>query len=476
MQTRLLIGGNWIETGVTAAVRDAFSDVEIARVSLGDEATLALAIGTAKEAFAQTRRAPAHERATMLWRVVHEMERRRSEFVDVIVREAGKPVVYAEAEVARAILTFTFAAEEARRWNGASGEVLALDGTLPGEGHMGFVRRFPIGVISAITPFNFPLNLVAHKVAPCLATGNAMVVKPALKTPLTALLLGEVLLAAGVPPGQINFVLCHDEHAARLVTDERVAMVSFTGSPVVGWKLKELAGKKKVCLELGGNAGVIVHADADIEAAVPLIAAGGFASAGQSCISVQRIVVHESIYEDFRERFLAYCRANVNAGDPRERTTVVGPMITAEALAKTRASIASAVAAGGRIVLGGEVHGFCLGATVLEDVPFSHEACTGELFAPVVTLHRYEAFDDALRIVNDSQFGLQAGVFTKDLQLAMRAYESLDVGAVLINQVPTWRVENMPYGGIKDSGFGREGVRYAMEEMTEPKAMIIRTG
>ena len=474
MQTRLLIGGKWIETGITSLVRDAFSDAEFARVSLGDEATLALAIGAAKDAFAQTRRVPAHERASMLWRVVREIERRRAEFVEVIIREAGKPIVSAEAEVARAILTFTCAAEEARRWNGASGEVLALDATSPGEGHVGFARRFPIGVISAITPFNFPLNLVAHKVAPCLATGNTMVVKPALKTPLTALLLGEVLLAAGMAPGQINFVMCHNEHAARLVTDERVAMVSFTGSPVVGWKLKELAGKKKVCLELGGNAGVIVHADADIESAVPMIATGGFANAGQSCISVQRIVVHGSIYEEFKERFIAHCRGNVRMGDPRDRATVVGPMITAEALAKTRALIASAVAAGGRIVLGGEAHGFCLEATVLEDVPLSHDACTGELFAPVVTLHRYDAFDDALRIVNDSSFGLQAGIFTNDIRLAMRAYESLDVGAVLINQVPTWRVENMPYGGIKDSGFGREGVRYAMEEMTELKAMIIR--
>ena len=474
MQTRLLIGGDWIETGVTSPVRDAFSDTEIARVSLGDEATVGLAIGAAKEAFAQTRCSPAHERAAMLWRVVHEIERRRAEFVDVIIREAGKPVVYAEAEVARAILTFTCAAEEARRWSGASGEVLALDGMPQGEGHVGFARRFPIGVVSAITPFNFPLNLVAHKVAPCLATGNTMVVKPALKTPLTALLLGEVLLAAGMPRGQVNFVLCHNEHAARLATDERVAMVSFTGSPVVGWKLKELSGKKKVCLELGGNAGVIVHADADLDAVVPMIAIGGFANAGQSCISVQRIVVHGSIYEEFKERFIAHCRGNVRAGDPRDRLTVVGPMITADALAKTGALIASAVAAGGRIVLGGEVHGFCLEATVLEGVPFSHEACIGELFAPVVTLHRYDDFDEALRIVNESQFGLQAGVFTKDLHLAMRAYESLDVGAVLINQVPTWRVENMPYGGVKDSGFGREGVRYAMEEMTELKAMIIR--
>ena len=476
MQTRLLIGSDWNETGATVPVRNPFTGEEIAHVSFGDERTVDSAIAAARNAFPGTRATPAHERAAMLHRVVQGLEIRRGEFVETIVAEAGKPLVYAEAEVARAILTFTCAAEEARRWNGASGEVLPLDGMPAGEGHAGFSRRFPIGVISAITPFNFPLNLVAHKVAPCLATGNTMVVTPALKTPLTALLLAEALVEAQVPPGQMNFVTCGNEHAARLVTDERVAMLSFTGSPVVGWKLKELAGRKKVCLELGGNAGVIVHADADLTAAVPMIAAGGFGYAGQSCISVQRIVVQEGIYEDFKARFIAHVREKVKTGDPRDRATVIGPMITADALDRTLARIASAIAAGGRLVLGGETRGPCLEATVLEDVPPTHEACTGEFFAPVVTLHRYGAFDDALRMVNDSRFGLQAGVFTADIRLALRAYESLDVGAVLINQVPTWRVESMPYGGIKDSGFGREGVRYAMEEMTEVKALIIRNG
>jgi acyl-CoA reductase-like NAD-dependent aldehyde dehydrogenase len=274
----------------------------------------------------------------------------------------------------------------------------------------------------------------------------------------------------------MNFVTCPNEDAARLVTDDRVAMLSFTGSPVVGWKLKEMCGKKKACLELGGNAGVIVHSDADLAAAVPMIAAGGFGYAGQSCISVQRIVVHEEIYDDFKTRFLQHVRDKVKAGDPRDPATVVGPMITADALRATCERIAGAIATGGRLLAGGQAHGFCLEATVLEDVPLAHEACTEEFFAPVVTLHRYGSFDDALRIVNDSRFGLQAGVFTTDLRLAMRAYELLDVGGVLINQVPTWRVENMPYGGIKDSGFGREGVRYAMEEMTELKSLIIRNG
>ena len=473
MQTRLFIGGKWIETAATLPVRNPFTGVEIARVSLGDERTLDSAIAAARDAFSKTRSVPAHERAALLLRIAHGIGTRREEFAGTIVAEAGKPITYAEAEVARAVCTFSTAAEESRRWGGA-GEVLALDAMPAGSGHTGFTRRFPIGVISAITPFNFPLNLVAHKVAPCIATGNTMVVKPAAKTPLTALLLAEVLAGAGTPAGQMNFATSTNEHAAHLVTDERVAMISFTGSPDVGWRLKALAGKKRVCLELGGNAGVIVHDDADIAAAVPMIAAGGFGNAGQSCISVQRIFVHGEIYDDFRTRLIAHIREKVKTGDPRDRATVVGPMITAEALAKTRALLADAVAAGGRIVLGGEACGFCLEATVMEDVPLSHEACTGELFAPVVTLHRYDDFDGALRLVNDSRFGLQAGIFTNDIRRALHAYEVLDVGGVLINQVPTWRVENMPYGGVKDSGFGREGVRYAMEEMTENKTLIIR--
>ncbi len=476
MQTRLFIGGKWIDTTATLPVRNPFTGEEIAHVSFGDERTLDAAIAAAHAAFPAARNVPAHERTALLQRIAVGIEARRDEFSATIVAEAGKPLTYAEAEVDRAIYTFTCAAEEARRWNGSSGEVLALDAMPPGAGHIGISRRFPIGVIGAITPFNFPLNLVAHKVAPCLATGNTMVVKPAGKTPLTALLLAEVLADAGVPAGQMNFVTCSNEDAAHLVTDERVKMISFTGSPDVGWRLKALAEKKRVCLELGGNAGVIVQADADLTAAVPMIAAGGFGNAGQSCISVQRIFVQTDVYDDFKARLVTHIREKVKTGDPTDRATVVGPMITAEALAKTRAALAEAVAAGGRIVTGGKATGFCLEATVLEDVPLSHAACTEELFAPIVTLHRYEAFEDALRLVNDSRFGLQAGIFTNDIRRILRAYDALDVGGVLINQVPTWRVENMPYGGIKDSGFGREGLRYAMEEMTEIKTLIIRQG
>ena len=453
------------------AVFDPFTGKEVGRAPMGNTEMVDLAIAEAASAFPQASRTPAHQRATLLQKIASGIDSRRAELVETIIAEAGKPIIFAEAEVSRAVMTFATAAEEARR---AHGEVLPMDALPPGEGHIGVTRRFPLGVISAITPFNFPLNLVAHKVAPCIATGNTMVVKPATKTPLTALLLAKVLDEAGLAPGQINFVTCSNDDAHALVTDERVKKVTFTGSPAVGWKLKEQCGKKRITLELGGNAGCIVHADADLDAAIPMIAIGGFGQAGQSCISVQRVVVHHSIYADFRERLTAHVREKIKEGDPRSRATVVGPMITAEALEGARHRIEGAVKAGARIVHGGRVTGRCLEATIIEDAPATSELCTEEAFAPLVTLHRYNDFQEALDFVNDSRFGLQAGVFTRDLKLSMHAFETLEVGGVLINQVPTFRVENMPYGGVKDSGFGREGVRYAMEEMTELRSLILR--
>lgn len=470
---QLLIDNEWISTADHLPVVNPFTGEEFAKAPMGDGGHIASAIAAAHAAFPKVRATPAHARARLLLKVAALIEQRRDDFVQTIIAEAGKPVAFAEAEVARAAMTFTIAAEEARRQHG---ELLDMDALPTGEGHFGLARRFPIGVVAAITPFNFPLNLVAHKVGPCLATGNTMVVKPATKTPLTALLLAQVLVEAGMPAGQVNFVTCSNEDAALLIADERVKKVTFTGSPVVGWKLKEQCGKKKITLELGGNAGVIVHADADLDAAIPAIASGAFGQAGQSCISVQRIVVHESIYAEFRARFSAHVREKVKAGDPTDRANIVGPMITPQALETTVGRIQGALNAGAKLVCGGGVTGNCLEATVIEDAPAHLPICAEEAFAPVCTLHRYTEFDEALAFVNDSTFGLQAGVYTRDLKLAMRAYETLEVGGVLINQVPTFRVENMPYGGVKDSGFGREGVRYAMEEMTELRSLIMRLG
>ena len=467
----LLIDNQWISTTERLPVVNPFTGQEIAHAPLGTREHIAAGIAAAHAAFPKLRATPAHARARLLLKVAALIEERREEFVQTIIAEAGKPIAFAEAEVARAAMTFSTAAEEARRQHG---ELLDIDGLPPGEGHFGLARRFPIGVVAAITPFNFPLNLVAHKVGPCLATGNTMVVKPATKTPLTALRLAQVLVDAGMPAGQVNFVTCSNEDAALLITDARVKKVTFTGSPAVGWKLKEQCGKKKITLELGGNAGVIVHADADLDAAIPAIASGAFGQAGQSCISVQRIVIHESLYADFRARFSAYVCEKVKAGDPTDRANIIGPMITRQALEATVGRIEEAVRAGAKIVCGGNVTGQCLDATVLEDAPAHLPICAEEAFAPVCTLHRYRDFEEALAFVNDSDFGLQAGIYTRDLKLAMHAYETLEVGGVLINQVPTFRVENMPYGGVKDSGFGREGVRYAMEEMTELRSLIMR--
>ncbi|MDQ3623905.1 MAG: aldehyde dehydrogenase family protein [Verrucomicrobiota bacterium] len=468
---QLLIGNRWLSTGARLPVIDPYTGGEIARVPLGNAELIQSAIATAHAAFATTRAIPAHARATLLHEVARSIERRRAEFADTIVAEAGKPITFAKAEVERAIMTFTIAAEEARR---LPGELLNMDALPSGEGYFGAVRRFPMGVVTAITPFNFPLNLVAHKVGPSLATGNTMVLKPASKTPLSALLLAEVLVEAGMPAGQVNVVTCTNEDAALLITDERVRKISFTGSPAVGWKLKQQCGRKRITLELGGNAGVIIHEDASLDAAIPAIATGAFAQAGQSCISVQRVIVHRSLYDEFKTRFVAHVKEKVKTGDPREGATVVGPMITDEALQKIVARIEEARNAGATILCGGNVQGPCLEATVLENVAATLPLCAQEAFAPIATLHRYDDFDEALAFVNDSQFGLQAGVFTSQLPLAMRAFDALEVGGVLINQVPTFRVEHMPYGGVKESGFGREGLRYAMDEMTELKTLIVK--
>jgi glyceraldehyde-3-phosphate dehydrogenase (NADP+) len=461
---QLYIGGKWRATKREINVIDPFTGTSCGRAALGEETDLRDAIDCASATFEEVKRTPPFARATLLERIAAEIEVRADQFAESIVAEAGKPIVFAEAEVQRAIMTFLVASEEARK---TPGELLDLDAFPSGAGHVGFTRRMPIGVISAITPFNFPLNLVAHKVAPCLATNNVMVVKPATKTPLTALLLAEVLEAAEVPPGQINFVTCDNAAAAPLIQDARVKKVTFTGSPAVGWKLKEQCGRKRITLELGGNAGVIVHEDAALATAIPAIAMGAFGFSGQSCISVQRVFVHESIYATFRDRLIAHVREKIVTGDPRERSTVVGPMINEEALARVQERIADAVRGGARLVHGGSTIGPALEPTIIENASPAMAICAEEIFAPVMTLHSYREFDEAMAAVNNSVFGLQAGIFTHDICRAMRAFGQLEAGAVLINQVPTWRVENMPYGGVKNSGFGREGIRYAMEEMTE---------
>lgn len=473
MARPLLIGNDWIETGKTAAVRSPYDGSLVDDVALGDASHLHRAVEAAQRAFETvTRRQPPFQRAAILSRLAAAIETQRAEFVRLIIAEAGKPRTFADAEVTRAVATFTIASELARE---TPGQLLDVDAFASGRGHMGLARRFPLGVIYGITPFNFPLNLVAHKVAPALASGNAIVIKPSPQTPLAALLLGRLAQESGVPAGQLNVVCCGNDEAGGPLSDERVKMVSFTGSAPIGWKIKALAGKKRVALELGGNAAAIVHEDAALETAIPALATGSFSLAGQSCISTQRILLHAPIYEAFLTRFVSHVREHIKTGDPRDPSVTVGPMINAAALQRVRGWIDAACAGGARVRCGGRVHGNCLEATVIEVPHQEFDVCREEAFAPVVTLQRYDSFEDALGAANASRYGLQAGVFTRDIGRAWRAFQELEVGGVLINQVPTFRVDNQPYGGVKDSGFGREGVRYAMEEMTELRSLIVRT-
>ncbi len=467
------LDGRWEDSPAGEAVFNPWTGGKIGEIAVASAAQVGEAVAAAHRAFAQTRLIPAAERSETLHRVALGIKARRKEFTALIVAEAGKPVTFAEAEVKRAELTFGHAAHEAVM---SFGHTLEMEATPPGRNHFGLVRRFPLGVILGITPFNFPLNLVAHKIAPCLATGNTMLLKPALKTPLTALLLAEVLHEAGVPAGQVNIVPFGHEQIPALLEDRRVKMLSFTGSAGVGWKLKGQAARLKVALELGGNAGVIVEADGDWKKALPLIVSGAFGYAGQSCISVQRILVQASIYEDFRAGLIE-AAARAKAGDPADPETLAGPMINAAARDKALQWIKEAETAGARRLTPLRCEGKSLLHPVLiEGAPASCAVVREEAFAPLAVLERYEDFDAALARLNDSVFGLQAGVFTSDLGRAMRAFSEIEAGGVLINQVPTFRVENMPYGGVKDSGFGREGVRYAIEEMTEPRSLIVNLG
>lgn len=465
-----LLEGRAVTTSETAEVRNPYNGDLVAEVCVAGKKEVYRALDVAEKAFAGTRHMPPIERSRLLGKIADTIGKRGDEFVELLIAEAGKPVSLAKIEVQRAQSTFELAAAAALE---PGGHPIEMEATPAGAGHVGMARRFPLGVILGITPFNFPLNLVAHKVAPCLATGNTMILKPAMKTPLCALLLGEVLAECGAPAGQVTFLPFGHEHVAMLLHDPRVKMLSFTGGVDVGWKLKGEAIKQKVTLELGGNAACVVEPDSDWRKHAAKMAVGAFAYAGQSCISVQRIFAQESIHTEFKDVFLAAVREKAVAGDPREAKTLVGPMITGAALENTVKWIKEAETAGAKLLAPLKVEGQILHPVVLENVPRNAAISREEAFAPVVVLESYETYADGLAAVNDSKFGLQAGVFTSDLSKAYQAYDTLEVGGVLINQVPTFRTENMPYGGVKDSGFGREGVRYAMEDMTEIKSLVI---
>lgn len=468
-----LVGGKWRGSSQKIEIRNPYGGKPVAAVNLAQKEDVEDAIALAADAFKETKALAGYKKAAVLKDVAGGLEERREEIGKVISLESGKPIKDALAEVDRGICTFTLGSQEATR---LGGEYLPLDVTNASEGRTGITRRFPIGPIAAITPFNFPLNLVAHKLSPAIASGNPVVLKPSSKTPITALILAEIIEKTDWPAGALSVLPCSREIGETLVTDQRFKMLSFTGSRAVGWAMKERAGpKKKVVLELGGNAGLMVHKDADIEFAANRAAMGAFSYAGQICISVQRIYIHEEVYDAFMDEFIG----NVNAirlGDPLDPETDVGPMIEKGAVERTKEWVEEGVKEGAGILTGGKPReDVFFEPTVMADAKKDSRICREEVFAPVVTVFKYRDIDEAFDEVDDSIYGLQAGVFTRDLGIAFKAFERLDVGGVIINDVPTFRVDSMPYGGVKESGFGREGVKYAVEEMTELKVMVIGT-
>ncbi len=466
---KFFINGEWRTSPRKIQVKNPFNGEIVGEVYLASPDDLEDAVISAQKGFEETKKLPSYRRAEILEFISNEIARRREEFSQMITKEMGKPILFSRAEVDRAIFTFKIASEEAKRING---EIIPLDLASHSEKRFGLIKRFPIGVILAITPFNFPLNLVAHKVAPAIASGNSIILKPSSQAPIVSVMLAEIIEKSGYPAGGFNLVPCKSDEIELLVRDERIKMVTFTGSSDVGWRLKNIAGKKKVTLELGGNAAVVVEPDANLDYAVKRIALGSFGQAGQSCIAVQRIYVNREIYDEFEKRFIDETK-KLKVGNPFEPDTIVGPMVDENAAIKTENWVNEALQSGAKILIGGKRNGTFYEPTILVDVKPDMKVSCQEVFAPVVTLEKYDSFEEAIEKVNNSRYGLQAGVFTSDYRKIFYAFERIEVGGVIINDYPTYRIDHMPYGGVKDSGFGREGLRYAIEEMTEPKLMVL---
>jgi acyl-CoA reductase-like NAD-dependent aldehyde dehydrogenase len=452
-------------------VTDKCSGEAAFRVAQADAAAIDEAIGAAAAAREAMASLKAYRRQEVLYHCVRRFEERAEELAMSLCIEAGKPIADSRGEVTRLIDTFRIAAEESVRIHG---EIIPMDIAPRAANYTGMWKRVPIGPCSFISPFNFPLNLAAHKVAPALAVGNPFILKPASWTPVGALIIGEVLAETDLPKGAFSILPCTREGAGQFTTDERLKLLSFTGSPEVGWDLKSKAGKKKVVLELGGNAGVIVDADWEVEDAVSRIIFGAFYQSGQSCISVQRIFVHEQLYDRFKSQLIEET-GKLKMGDPKVEGNFIGPMIAESEAVRLESWITSATVAGAKLLCGGARNGPMVSPAILEGVPDDEALSCNEAFGPVAILEPFSDFDAALDRVNASRYGLQAGVFTRDLYKANRAWDKLEVGGVVIGDIPSWRVDHMPYGGVKDSGLGREGIRYSMEEMMEMRLMVVRT-
>lgn len=471
VQWPFFLAGQPCRPNADLIVVDKYTGKEIASVASADQSTYLQAIEKAYAARNSVAKVAPFQRRDVLQHCAARFRERSEELAQSLCAEAGKPIRDARLEVQRLIDTFVIASEEATR---ITGEQLELRITPRASGYLGSTRRFPIGVIGCISPFNFPLNLAAHKIAPAIAAGCPFVLKPASATPLGALIIGECLQETDWPREAWSILPGTPAAAEPLVTDPRVALLSFTGSPAVGWRLKEQCGRKRIVLELGGNAACIVERDADLKYAVERLIFGAFYQSGQSCIGVQRILVHQSLYDPLKEQLVAATK-QLKCGDPHDESTFVGPVIDSASAERLEAWIQSAVGQGATLLCGGERAGNVLAPTLLENVPEDEPLCADEAFGPVAVLSRFDSFEQALDQVNRSRFGLQAGLFTRDIGRILLAHERLEVGGLIVGDVPSWRVDSMPYGGVKESGLGREGIRYAIESMTESRLLVIKS-
>ena len=452
-------------------VVNKYNQETVAEVARADSELLEQAIQKGLEAVPAMQALKPYQKQRILLDCVAKFTERFDEFTEALIAEGGKPEAAAKAEVKRLIATFQFAADAVTTV--PEGEVLPLDATEASAGYRGFSKRVPIGLCGFISPFNFPLNLVAHKIAPAIAAGCPFILKPASYTPIGALMIADVLAETDLPEGAFSILPMSSKVADVLVTDERIKLLSFTGSDKVGWDMKARAGKKKVVLELGGNAAVMIEPDADLEKALPRVITGGYSQAGQVCISVQRVLIHKDIYQSVKDELVALAR-KVKSGDPSQADVVIGPMIDKGELERIQQWIDEAVEEGATLLCGGEVDGLVMNATILENVSHESKLYKDEAFGPVMILEAYDDFDKGIELANDSRFGLQVGVYSSSINKAMQAWDHIEAGGVIINDVPTFRVDNMPYGGVKDSGFGREGVKYAIEDMTEIRLMVVK--
>jgi acyl-CoA reductase-like NAD-dependent aldehyde dehydrogenase len=464
-----LVNGDWRTGEDSFEVKSPYDDSVVAEIGVPSDAEVEEAAATAEATFEESSRLPIHARADALDHISQRLKETIDENAELIAREGGKPLKWAKVEATRAVSTYRWASETIRH---GDDEVMRLDTEASLGSRIGIVRRFPYGPVLGITPFNFPLNLVAHKVAPALGVGAPIVVKPASATPIGSLRLAEFFAETDLPKGMYQVLPVSSKVADGMARDPRYKKISFTGSAEIGWYLKGLDPKKRVTLELGGNAGVIVHADADLDFAAQRIAFGGYYQAGQSCISVQRVLVSSEVYEDFTARLVKQVES-LKVGDPLDPTVDVGPVIQRKEVDRLTEWVNEAVSQGAEVLTGGKGDGPFFEPTLLASVTPEMRVCREEIFGPVVTISKYETFEDALRTVNDSKYGLQAGVFTNDINRAFAAHRAIEVGGLIVNDVSAFRADQMPYGGSKESGFGREGLRYAMEEMTEPRIMVL---